>query len=383
MPDTLAEHHAAGAVRGNALMQLLAHGQSCWLDDLTRRMLQNGEFADLVRQGVRGVTANPATFSKAIIEGREYDPEIARAANAGLGPGAIYERLAAADVRAACDVLQPAYDETDGEDGFVSLEVSPHLAHDTEASTAEAKRLWAAVDRPNLFIKIPGTLAGVPAIEQLLVDGINVNITLLFSVTRYEAVAQAYLKALERRRVAGQPIARIASVASFFLSRIDVLVDKLLQQRAAATNADPGPQDLLGKVAVANAKLAYRSFTRAFAGARWEALRAEGARVQRLLWASTGTKNPDYPDLMYVEPLIGPMTVNTMPLKTIAAFLDHGSVRDTVEEDIGGAQRVLQDLARLGIDFEAAAQQLEDEGVQKFIEPFDALLRHIDAKRRA
>jgi len=383
MPDTLAEHRYDSTSRTNTLMQLAAHGQSCWLDDLTRRMIRNGELAELAEKGVRGVTANPATFAKAIIGGREYDSDIDRAAASGLDPTAIYENLATADVRDACELLRPVYDETEGLDGFVSLEVSPYLAHDTQASIGEARRLWEAVDRPNLFIKIPGTLEGVPAIEQLLFEGININITLLFSVDRYQAVARAYLKALERREAAGKPIDRIASVASFFLSRIDVLVDALLQPRTAAATADrPDPESLLGKVALANAKLAYHSFKSLFAGAQWDGLEARGARVQRLLWASTGTKNPNYPELMYVAPLIGPMTVNTMPLSTIQAFLDHGMVRDTIEVGVDDAHRVLADLERLGIGFPVVAKQLEDEGIEKFIEPFDQLLHHIATTRR-
>src|SRR6266851_7765100 len=281
MPHTHVENRPASTSQKNTLMQLAAHGQSCWLDDLTRRMIGNGELAELVEEGVRGVTANPATFAKAIIGGREYDADNARLAAAGLNAAAIYERLATADVRDACDILRPVYDETEGLDGFVSLEVSPHLAHDAQASIGEARRLWEAVDRPNLFIKIPGTLAGVPAIEQLLFEGININITLLFSIERYEAVARAYLMALESRAASGKPIDRIASVASFFLSRIDVLVDEMLQQRAAAGEADqPDPESLLGKVALANAKLAYQSFKRLFVGPQWDILRARGARVQ-------------------------------------------------------------------------------------------------------
>jgi len=378
MPDTHVENRPASTSQKNTLMQLAAHGQSCWLDDLTRRMIGNGELAELVDQGVRGVTANPATFAKAIIGGREYDGDIERAAASGLDTAAIYERLATADVRDACDILRPVYDETEGLDGFVSLEVSPHLAHDAQASIGEARRLWEAVDRPNLFIKIPGTLAGVPAIDQLLFEGININITLLFSIERYEAVARAYLQAIERRAAAGKPIDRIASVASFFLSRIDVLADELLQRQTTGAKAD----SLLGKVALANAKLAYQSFKRLFAGAQWDGLQARGARVQRLLWASTGTKNPDYPELMYVAPLIGPMTVNTMPLNTILAFLDHGMVRDTIEAGVDDARHVMGDLEQLGIGFAAVAKQLEDEGIEKFIEPFDQLLHHIETKSR-
>ena len=339
-------------------------------------MIVTGRLANLVKQGVRGVTANPATFAKAIIESNGYDHDIERAAKAGRSTEEIYEQLIITDVRDACDILRPAYDESNGLDGFVSLEVSPHLAHDTEGSINEARRLFAAVDRPNLFIKIPGTLAGVPAIGQLLADGININITLLFSVPRYEAVARAYVNAIGRRLGGDKPLGNLASVASFFLSRIDVLVDQLLEKRAAAGGAAhglPHPKKLLGKIAVANAKLAYQSCKRIFADARWRGFRSCGAQIQRLLWASTGTKNPAYPKLMYVEPLIGsrygPMTINTMPEKTIAAFLDHGKIRETIEDGVEDAARVMADLGRLGIDFENVAAQLEDVGIRKFIEP--------------
>jgi transketolase len=367
----------------NALSQLVALGQSCWLDDLSRRLLASGELARLVEQGVRGVTSNPATFAKAIESG-DYDRDIERAAAAGRTAAEIYEELAVADIRAACDILRRVYDESDGLDGYVSLEVSPRLAHDTAASIAEARRLAARVERPNLFIKIPGTPAGLPAIEELLFEGINVNITLLFSVPRYEAVAEAYLRALERRLAAGRPLDRVASVASFFLSRIDVLVDQLLEHRIVpgAPPRDPDPRALLGKIAVANAKLAYQSLQRLLASARWQALAAKGARVQRLLWASTGTKNPAYSALHYVTPLVGPMTVSTMPEGTIAALLEHGAVRETVAEGLAEARGVMAALERLGIDFGHVTAQLENEGIEKFIEPYEALLRDLEAKRR-
>lgn len=381
MPDSVAPNPAK---RSERLAALATVGQSCWLDDLSRRMLADGELKRLVEQGVTGVTANPATFGKAIGAGSEYGAEIGKLAGQDLAPAEIYERLAAADVRDACDVLRPVYDGTGGRDGFVSLEVSPHLAHDTQSSIAEGQRLWAAVGRPNLFIKIPGTVAGLPAIEELLFEGINVNITLLFSVERYERVAETYLRAVERRRSAGRPIDRIASVASFFLSRIDVLVDQLLQHRIVPgrpAGGDPNPAELLGKPGVANAKIAYQSFKRLFAGSRWNRLAADGARVQRLLWASTGTKNPNYPALMYVEPLIGPETVNTMPAPTIAAFVEHGTVRNAIEDGIDGSRQAIAALGRLGIDFGCVAFQLENEGIQKFIEPFDQLMQHIAGAR--
>ncbi len=366
------------------MVELLAHGQSCWMDDLTRRMIVSGELRRRVaEEGLRGITSNPSIFEKAMGGGPDYDDDIARAAAAGRSTGEIYEELVTADIREACDILRPIYDKAKGGDGFVSLEVSPHLAHDAEGSIAEARRLWSAVDRPNLFIKIPGTAACVPAIEQLLFEGINVNITLLFSIPSYEAVAEAYLRALERRLAAGERIDRVASVASFFLSRIDTLVDELLQQRIVPGRkpvAAPDLQDLLGKAAVANAKLAYQSFKRILAGERWKALATKGAQVQRMLWASTSTKNPAYRDLAYVEPLIGPFTVNTMPEKTIAAFRDHGVVDDTVERGLDEARRVMSDLGRLGIGFEQVTAQLENEGIQTFIAPFDAVMAQLRIK---
>jgi transketolase len=367
------------------IAELMAHGQSCWMDDLTRRMIASGDLARrIAQQGLRGITSNPAIFEKAIRQGADYDDDVARAAAAGHSAQDIYEELVTADVRNACDLLRPVYDQTHGIDGFVSLEVSPHLAYDTRASVEEARRLWGRVDRPNLFIKIPGTAAGVPAVEELLVEGINVNITLLFSIASYEAVAEAYMRALERRSAAGKPVDTVASVASFFLSRIDVLVDELLWHRIVPgrrSSADLNPRSLLGKAAIANAKLAYQSFKHMLAGERWKALERKGARVQRMLWASTSTKDPAYPDLMYVEPLIGPLTINTMPEKTIAAFRNHGKVQDTIEQGVAEAKRVMADLARLGVRFDLVTAQLENEGIQKFIDPFDSLMQVLAAKR--
>lgn len=365
--------------------ELLAHGQSCWLDDLTRRMIESGELARRVADGeLLGITSNPSTFAKSVKQGNGYDRDIAAAA-AGQSPEQIYETLAVTDVRNACDILRPAYDRTGGKDGFVSLEVSPRLAHDTKASIEEARRLWSRVDRPNLFVKIPGTAAGVPAIEELLFEGVNVNITLLFSIRRYEEVAEAYVHALERRLERDQPIDRIASVASFFLSRIDTLVDKLLEQRLVPGKppGDPDPRRLLGRIAVANAKLAYQLFKQRLASNRWWQLERRGAQAQRLLWASTSTKNPAYPDLMYVEPLVGPLTINTMPEKTIAAFRDHARIRsNTVSEGIEEAQRLLSDLERLGVSLDRVTAELESEGIRKFIEAFDALLGQLRDKRQ-
>jgi transketolase len=357
--------------------RLAEYGQSYWLDNLTRGMILDGGLARRVNEeGLGGVTSNPAIFHKAIAHGDNYDGQIREGALAGRSVEEIYEDLTTTDVRSACDVLRPVYDRTQGSDGFVSLEVSPRLAHDTAGSIAEARRLHGEVDRPNLFIKIPGTAAGVSVVEELLVDGINVNITLLFSVESYQAVAEAYLRALERRMEAGLPVDNVASVASFFLSRIDVLVDQLLGQRTGA-QATP----LLGKAGIANAKLAYLGFRQLLAGARWQALARGRARPQRMLWASTSTKNPAYRDVMYVEPLIGPDTVNTMPEETIVAYGDHGALRNSLAEGIDEARLVMAGLDDLGIDFRVVTAQLETEGIQKFIEPYETSLDVIDVKR--
>jgi transaldolase len=369
----------------HSLQDLIKYGQSYWLDNLTRDMItSNALHTRVTTQGLRGMTSNPSTFNKAISGSSDYDAQIARLVRDGQTVEAIYERLVVKDVRDACDILRPVYDAAEGQDGLVSLEVSPHLAYDTEGTMQEACRLWRAVDRPNVMIKIPGTSPGVPAIEQMLYEGINVNITLLFSTADYETVAQAYFTALERRVAEDKAIRHIASVASFFLSRIDVLVDQLLHQRIRPQDSpgyDPRPAQLLGKVAVANAKLAYQSFKRIFAEPRWQVLALHGAQVQKPLWASTSTKNPDYHDVMYVEPLIGPHTVNTMPDETIDAFADHGVIAEnTVEADLDAARQVLHDLEAVGIDLDGVTWQLQHEGVQKFIDPFDDLMAALAQK---
>jgi transaldolase len=369
----------------HSLQDLIKYGQSYWLDNLTRNMItSNALHTRVTTQGLRGMTSNPSTFNKAISGSSDYDAQIARLVRDGQTVEAIYERLVVKDVRDACDILRPVYDAAEGQDGLVSLEVSPHLAYDTEGTMQEACRLWRAVDRPNVMIKIPGTSPGVPAIEQMLYEGINVNITLLFSTADYETVAQAYLTALERRVAEDKAIRHIASVTSFFLSRIDVLVDQLLHQRIRPQDSpgyDPRPAQLLGKVAVANAKLAYQSFKRIFAEPRWQVLALHGAQVQKPLWASTSTKNPDYHDVMYVEPLIGPHTVNTMPDETIDAFADHGVIAEnTVEADLDAARQVLHDLEAVGIDLDGVTWQLQHEGVQKFIDPFDDLMEALVQK---
>ena len=368
----------------NPLQELLAFGQSYWLDNLTRGMIRSGELERLVRdEGLRGVTSNPAIFNNAISHGQDYDEQMSELIAAGRSVGDIYEELVVRDIQDACDALRPVWDESTGVDGYVSLEVSPYLAHDTEGTIAEALRLFAWVGRPNAFIKIPGTAAGVPAIEECIYRGVNVNVTLLFSLASYEAIALAYFRGLERRAAEGSPVDDVASVASFFLSRIDTLTDSLLGQRISpARGADPRPERLLGKAAVANAKLAYRRFLELSADERWQRLAEQGARPQRMLWASTSTKNPLYDDVRYVEPLIGPDTVNTLPNSTIDAFADHGEAADTVTDGRDAAGQVLEDLAAVGIDFDRVTWQLENEGVQAFIEPFDRLMVTIVERMR-
>lgn len=370
----------------SALQELHGHGQSGWLDDLTRAMLANGELERRVEEGVRGLTSNPSTFHAAIAGGGAYDERIAELGASGASASAIYEALATDDVRDACDVLRPVFESSGGADGFVSLEVSPHLAFDAAASIAEARRLHARVDRPNLLVKIPGTRPGLAAIEELLFEGISVNVTLLFSVERYERVAEAYLRALERRRESGRELGSIASVASFFLSRIDVLVDLLLAQREipGGERADGiDPRELRGRAGVANAKLAYRRFRGIFDGERFGRLAGRGARVQRMLWASTSTKDPSYDALMYVEPLIGPDTVSTMPARTLDEFLERGKAARTVDAGLEEAQRTMERLAGLDVELEQVTAQLENEGVQKFIDAFDALMELLEQRPRA
>lgn len=300
---------------------------------------------------------------------------------AGQPVNSIYEALITTDVRSACDILRPVYDRTDGRDGFVSLEVSPHLARNTQGSIDEARRFWKAVARPNLFIKIPGTLEGVPAIEELLVEGINVNITLLFSIERYEAVALAYVRALERREMQKTPLQGIVSVASFFLSRIDTLVDALLQEKIRGGSSDA--KRLLGESAIANARLAYLRFKVMISSERWHSLQSAGAHPQRLLWASTSAKNPSYDDLMYVEPLIGPQTINTLPRKTIATFAERGKPALSLDRGFEEARQVMSELEKAGIDFHRVTQQLLDEAIRKFVEPFDELLKAIAEREKA
>ncbi len=369
----------------SVLNELINYGQSYWLDNLTRGKIKKGEIKKRVKeQGLRGITSNPSIFNKAISKGTDYDSQIKKLVRDKKGVQEIYEALTVKDVQDACDILRPVYDEADGTDGFVSLEVSPYLARDTQGTIEEARRLFAKVDRPNCYIKIPGTIEGVPAIEQCLYEGININITLLFSIQSYEDVAWAYIKALERRLEEGKDIKRISSVASFFLSRIDVLTDQLLGHYIIPekTTGEPRPENLLGKAGIASAKIAYQSFKNIFSGDRWQKLRDNGASVQKPLWASTSTKDPLYSDVRYIETLIGPHTVNTLPDESIDAFSDHGKIyENSIEEGFEESRRTFEDLGKLGIDIDFVTRQLVNEGIEKFIKPYDNLMKTLAAKR--
>lgn len=356
------------------LTDLAGKGQAVWFDYIRRSILTSGELAALVAQGVRGVTSNPTIFEKAIAGSDDYAEELALLARQGCGVEEIYETLAVRDIALAADLLLPVHQSTGGEDGFVSLEVSPRLAADTEGTIAEAKRLFRLLARPNVMIKVPATPAGIPAFEALIAAGVNVNVTLIFSLAQYEAVVGAYLAGLERRASAGEPVSGISSVASFFVSRLDSALDPRLAQL--------GEKELLGRIAVDNARLAYARFGILFSGPRWERLRELGARVQRPLWASTGTKNAAYPDTLYVDTLIGPHTVNTMPPATLDAYLDHGKVADTIGLDVEGARKRFARLAEVGIDLSEVTGRLLDDGVASFAQSFEALLASVALKRR-
>jgi transaldolase len=368
----------------NALHELHALGQSVWLDYIRRGILDNGELEEMIRRyDLRGVTSNPSIFEQAIGDSDDYDDAFDLLAADQADANEAYEALAVEDITRACDLFRGVYDESQGTDGFVSLEVSPELAHDEAGTLDEARRLWKAVNRPNLMIKVPGTDAGLPVIEQLLAEGMNVNITLLFSVANHEKVMEAFLRALERRLEKGEPLERVASVASFFVSRVDSAIDAQLNKLAEAATDDAAKQRALGlrgKAAVANAKLAYRRFQEVFSGPRWEKLAAAGAQVQRPLWASTSTKNPDYRDVIYVEELIGDHTVNTMPLATVEAFADHGVARTAVDQGVDQARADIAALRALGVDLDEVTDQLQREGVDKFARSFRELLQSVDAK---
>jgi transaldolase len=358
------------------LTQLADHGQSVWIDYLSRPFVDDGDLSALVDQGVVGVTSNPTIFQGAIAEGHAYDEQLREVLKTETEPKEVFLALAVQDIRAACDILRPTWDRVgeNARDGWVSLEVDPMLAHDTEATIAEAKRLHDLVDRPNLFIKIPATKAGLPAIEETIAAGIPVNVTLIFSLQRHREVAEAYVRGVQRYADGGSDLSTMASVASFFVSRVDTEADKRL-------DAIGGHDELKGTLAIANAKLAYVTYQEVFAGEQWEALRARGASAQRCLWASTSTKNPDYRDVLYVEELIGPDTVDTMPRETVEAFLDHGQVRESLTEDVDGARRTLDAFAAAGIDYDDVVETLEREGVDKFAKSFEQLFADVEAKR--
>jgi transaldolase/glucose-6-phosphate isomerase len=371
---------------GNPPVDVQQYGQSIWYDNIRRRLITSGELARLIEEdGVLGVTSNPTIFQKAIGGSSDYDDAIMTLLE--LDPYDIYERLAIEDIQRALDLFRPIYDRTGGVDGYVSLEVSPLIANDSATTASEARRLFAAVDRPNAMIKIPATPAGIPAIEEAIAAGINVNVTLIFSVDNYIEVAEAFIRGLERRLAAGEDVTRIASVASFFLSRIDTAVDRMLDSniRAAQMRGDVGRvtfnNNLKGKTAIANAKVAYRRFRELFHGERFAALNAAGAMPQRLLWASTGTKNPAYPDTLYLDSLIGAQTVNTVPPDTLALFKDHGTAAPTLEADYEDAVHVLDMLAEAGIDLNDVTAQLQLDGVESFVDSFHSLLEQVEAKR--
>jgi transaldolase len=356
------------------LDQLAELGQSIWLDFIRRSLITSGELQELVDGGLRGMTSNPTIFDKAISGSDDYDEALRDLVTEGGTVQEIYEALAMEDIRLAADVLRPVYDRSDSLDGYVSLEVSPKLAHDTAGTVEEALWLFAALDRPNVMIKVPATPAGLPAIETLIAAGLNINVTLIFSLDQYRAVAEAYIAGLEKLAASGGDLAHSASVASFFVSRIDSAVD------AALEAGGPEGAATQGKTAVASAKVAYALFEEIFAGQRWERLAASGARVQRPLWASTSTKNPAYPDTMYVDTLIGPHTVNTLPPATLKDFQDHGTVALTVREGVEGARQHLARLPELGVDLEAITQKLLDDGVASFARSFDSLLASVGQK---
>ncbi|MEZ4538883.1 MAG: transaldolase [Chloroflexota bacterium] len=367
----------------NTVQKLANLGQSIWYDNIERGLLKNGEMAGMIGRGeIRGVTSNPTIFMKAITQTTDYDDELGPLIEAGHSAEDIFWRLAIEDIQTATDLFRPLYDQTAGGDGYVSIEVKPSLAQDSQATLAEVKSLWRRVDRPNLMVKIPATEAGIPAIAAATAEGINVNVTLIFSRERYAAVMDAYLRGLEQRVAAGKPIDSIASVASFFVSRVDTKVDQRLQ---AIIDKGGQPAEeaaaLLGKAAIANAKLAYADYKRVFTSERFKRLQDKGARVQRPLWASTSTKNPAYRDVVYVEELIGPDTVNTVPPQTLEALLDHAVVRPTVETDLDEARAVIDRLETLGISMTTVTDELEREGVKSFGDSFNELLAAVDERR--
>ncbi len=370
----------------NPLIGLNEIGQSVWLDNLSRNLIRSGELKRLIDEdGVSGITSNPTIFQKAISGSADYDSSLRRMIDRGVkDEKELFLGLAMEDISDAADLLRPAYQSTNGLDGFVSIEVSPDLAYDTPATISEARRLFSTLGKKNVLVKVPGTKQGLPAIEQLTGEGVNVNVTLLFSTERYEEVVEAYLKGLERRASQGQPINEITSVASFFVSRVDTLADKLLEARLSSASSKAERDRIssfFGKAAVANAKIAYKKYERIFSGERFKALKGKGGRIQRILWGSTGTKNAKYSDIKYVEELIAPESVNTMPEATMRAFKDHGQAKITVRDHLEEAEKLLPELKSIGIDIRDVTDQLEKEGVQLFSDSFFALLKEIAKKR--
>jgi transaldolase/glucose-6-phosphate isomerase len=370
----------------NPLLELQKFGQSVWLDYIRRDLITSGELKRLIDDdGLRGITSNPSIFEKAIAGSTEYAGFLDQLRAQGLNSGDIYERIAIRDIQDSADMLLPVYQSTNKRDGYVSLEVSPTLARNTQGTIEEARRLWKTVARPNIMIKVPGTPEGVPAVRQLISEGININITLLFAQEAYVKVAEAHIDGLEAAQKAGKDISGIASVASFFVSRIDTLVDSIIDDHLKSTSSQQD-QELLrslhGKVAIANAKQAYRRYQQMIAGQRWKSLAAHGAQMQRLLWASTSTKNPKYRDVLYIEELIGPDTVNTIPPATMDAFRDHGIVRRTLDADVSAADKTMADLERAGISMQKVTDQLLEEAIKLFADAFEKLLSAVEQKKR-
>ncbi len=364
------------------LVQLRQLGQSPWLDNIRRGLLTTGQLATMIADGdITGLTSNPTIFEQAIGKSSDYDEELVRLARAGKSAGEIFDRLASEDIRDAAGLFHDVWKRAGGRDGFVSIEVSPHLAQDTAATIAEAQRLWKLIDRPNLMVKIPATKAGIPAIEQTIAAGVSVNVTLIFSLERYGEVIEAFQKGIRRRVSEGRDVAQIASVASFFVSRVDTAVDALLEQQIATGGAKSEREALQGKAAIANAKLAYQLFLERFGTPAWAELERAGAQKQRPLWASTSTKNPAYPDVYYVEALVGPDTVDTLPPQTLTAYKDHGRPEARLTSGLEQARAELAELARLGIDMGQVTRKLEADGVASFTKSFDSLLETVESRR--
>ena len=366
----------------NPAQQTIEYGQSIWYDNISRELLDNGEIARLIEEwGVRGMTSNPSIFDQAISKGNFYDNALAELKGKGLTTDQVFEKLAIQDIGEAADLLRPLYDASGGDDGYVSIEVSPLLARDTAGTVEEAIRLYEKLDRPNIMIKIPGTKEGLPAVEQCLEKGISINITLLFSVANYVEVAEIYCRALKKRVEKGEPVDGIRSVASFFVSRVDTIVDNALQKVVdAGGDSASKAKELLGQFGIANCKLAYKEYQRIFGGEQFAPLKEKGAKPQRPLWASTSTKNPNYPDTLYVDSLIGPDTVNTVPHKTLAAFVDHGTAASTLEQELDQADKIEADIKAVGVDIAALMEQLQVEGVEKFAKSFQDLNANLEKK---